>query len=182
MYIMAAQSGYFRIAIAVLALPLIFTGLAEAQRCSLLVPVFLPVDTLPPGAPDLAATPAPDILRECRLMAQSFLCEKLWLWQKRLSLTSWNIRLELIRSSGLRPKTLGNIHWGTDTRTAEIHVLAPEDYKLSTRDMLADMEFTLVHELVHLRLSSLPRSENSRDAEERTVNQITQALLDLDRR
>ena len=69
-----------------------------------------------------------------------------------------------------------------DTHTAEIHVLAPEDYKLSTRDALADMEFTVVHEMVHLQLSPLPRSEASRGAEEHAVNQITQALLTLDRR
>jgi hypothetical protein len=115
-------------------------------------------------------------------MAQSFLGERLWLWQKRLNLTSWNIRLKLTRSSELRPKTVGNIHWDAGTHTAEIHVLAPEDYRLSTRDMLADMEFTVVHELVHLQLSSLPRSEASRGAEEHAVNQITQALLNLDRR
>jgi hypothetical protein len=60
-------------------------------------------------------------------------------------------------------------------------VLAPEDYQLSTRDMLADMECTVVHELVHLQLSSLPRSEASRGAEELAVKQITQALLNLDR-
>jgi hypothetical protein len=149
---------------------------------SFFLPVFLLVAVSLPIEPAHAATPAPDIQREQHLMAQSFLGEKLSLWQKRLSLASWNIRLKFTRSSELRPKTLGNIHWDANTHTAEIHVLAPEDYKLSTRDMLADMEFTVVHELVHLQLSSLPRSEASRSAEEHAVNQITQALLDLDRR
>ena len=41
------------------------------------------------------------------------------------------------------------------------------------------MEFTVVHELVHLQLSSLPRSDASRGAEERAVNQITEAFLEL---
>ncbi|MFN7995585.1 MAG: hypothetical protein U0Q18_18390 [Bryobacteraceae bacterium] len=115
-------------------------------------------------------------------MAQAFLGEKLWLWQKRLNLTAWKIQLKLVRSSGLKPKTLGNIHWDADTHTADISVLAPEDYKLTGHAMLADMEFTVVHELVHLHLSSLPRSEASRGAEEHAVNEITQALLNLDRR
>jgi hypothetical protein len=147
-----------------------------------LLPVFLSVAACLPIEPAHAATPAPDFQPERRLMAQSFLGERLWLWQKRLKLTSWNIRLKLTRSSELRPKTVGNIHWDAVTHDAEIHVLAPEDYKLSTAAMLADMEFTVVHELVHLQLSSLPRSEASRGAEEHVVNQLTQALLDLDRR
>jgi hypothetical protein len=45
--------------------------------------------------------------------------------------------------------------------------------------MLDDMEFTVVHELVHLQLSSLPRSEASRSAEEHAVNEIAGALLKL---
>jgi len=143
-----------------------------------LLPVFLSVAGCLPIGPAHAATPTQP---ERHMMAQSFLGERLWLWQKRLNLTSWNIRLKLTRSSELRPKTVGNIHWDAETHTAEIHVLAPEDYKLSTRDMLADMEFTVVHELVHLQLSSLPRSEASRGAEEHAVKQITQALLNLDR-
>ena len=47
--------------------------------------------------------------------------------------------------------------------------------------MLEDMEFTVVHELIHLQLSSLPRSEASRSDEEHAVNRITDALLKLDR-
>jgi hypothetical protein len=120
--------------------------------------------------------------REEYLTAQAFLGEKLWIWQKRLNLAAWKIQQKLVRSSALKPKTLGNIHWDADTHTADISVLAPDDYKLSGHAMLADMEFTVVHELVHLHLSSLPRSEASRGAEEHAVNEITQALLNLDRR
>jgi hypothetical protein len=47
--------------------------------------------------------------------------------------------------------------------------------------MLDDMELTIVHELVHLQLASLPRSEASRSTEEHAVNGIADALLDLDR-
>jgi hypothetical protein len=133
-----------------------------------------PVQTKP-------AQPSPGIQREKYLMAQSFLGEKLWLWQNRLNLGVWNIQIRLVRLSELKPKTLGNIHWDTDTHTAQIKVLAPEDYKVSSPDMLKDMEFTVVHELIHLELSSLPRSEASRSAEEHAVNQIAQALLNLDR-
>lgn len=43
---------------------------------------------------------------------------------------------------------------------------------MSFPEMLNDMEFTLVHELVHLELASLPRSEASRRSEEHAVNHI----------
>ena len=129
-----------------------------------------------------ALTPAPSLDHEKLLTAQTFLAEKLCIWQKRLNLTAWKIKLNLVRATELKPKTLGNIHWDSGTHSAEIHVLAPADYKMNMHDMLADMEFTVVHELIHLELSSLPRSEASRSAEEHAVNQISQALLNLDRR
>jgi hypothetical protein len=81
----------------------------------------------------------------------------------------------------LKPKTLGNIHWDADVKRASIKILSPEDYKLAFPDALKDMEFTVVHELVHLQLSSLPRNDASRSAEEKAVNTLTEALLNLDR-
>jgi hypothetical protein len=47
--------------------------------------------------------------------------------------------------------------------------------------MLKDLEFTVVHELIHLELASLPKSEASRRSEEFAVNQLTEALLSLAR-
>lgn len=125
---------------------------------------------------------APPTIEERTIVAQNFVSEKLAIWQKRLNLDDWKINVRLVRASKLKPKTLGNIHWDTPAKTAVIRVLAISDYRLPYERMLDDMEFTIVHELVHLQLSSLPRSEASRSAEERAVNQITQALLSLDRR
>lgn len=115
------------------------------------------------------------------LTAETFLNQKLFVWQKRLRLENWNIAIKLVHTSELKPKTLGNIHWDADTRRATICVLSPLDYKLDFPDALRDMEFTVVHELVHLQLSSLPRNEASRSAEEKAVNTLTEALLNLDR-
>jgi hypothetical protein len=58
----------------------------------------------------------------------------------------------------------------------------PSDCRLSFRPMLNDMEFTVVHELVHLSLASLPRSEASRSSEEAVVNRLAEALVGLDSR
>jgi len=127
----------------------------------------------PPSRPD---TPA---ARELEAEAQRFVNEKLELWQQRMNLKAWNIRANLVRTGTLKPRTLGGIHWDANTMKATIDVLSTYDYKLPYREMLDDMEETVVHELVHLQLSSLPRSEASRSAEEHAVNEIARALLRL---
>jgi hypothetical protein len=123
--------------------------------------------------------------RQRTLLAESFTAEKLWAWQKRLNLQDWNITVALARATELKPKTLGNIHWDTDKKTATIHVLDPADYHLPFAAMLQDMEFTVVHELIHLELSPvlapLQRSDENRRDEEHAVNHMAQALLDIDR-
>ena len=117
--------------------------------------------------------------QERELRAERFITEQLQLWQQRLCLTKWSIRASLVRSDSLKPKTLGGIRWDFSKMKATIDVMSSYDYKLPFQAMLDDMEFTVVHELVHLQLSSLPRSEASRSAEEHAVNEITSALLKL---
>jgi hypothetical protein len=96
-----------------------------------------------------------------------------------LDLKDWQIKFQLVRTDALEPKTLGNINWDADVKSAKISVLSSYDYKLPYREMLDDMEFTVVHELVHLQLASLPRSEASRRVEEHAVNELASALLKL---
>ncbi len=113
--------------------------------------------------------------------AEKFVSERLSVWQQRLNLQDWNISVLMTRRSDLKANTLGGIRWDKSKRTAVIRVQDPADYRLPAGEMLKDMEFTVVHELVHLELSSLPRSEASRSNEEHAVNQIAEALLRLDR-
>jgi hypothetical protein len=123
--------------------------------------------------------------RERTVAAESFAAERLWVWQRRLNLEDWKIALVMARTSDLRPKTLGNIHWDLETKAAVLHVLDPADYRLPWSEMLDDMEFTVVHELIHLGfapvVSDLPRSDANRREEEHTVNHMAAALLKLDR-
>src|SRR3954468_24599353 len=102
-----------------------------------------------PAAHTATASP-----RERTVLAETFTAERLWVWQKRLNLQDWNISVVLSRTGELKPKTLGNIHWDADKKAAVIRVRDPADYKLPFHDMLKDMEFTVVHELIHLELSS----------------------------
>src|SRR5262245_23212661 len=86
--------------------------------------------------------------RERTLTAEYFANERLSVWQKRLNLEDWNISIAVARSTDLKPRTLGNIHWDANKKKAVIRILDPADYNMTFQDMLADMEFTVVHELI----------------------------------
>jgi len=130
--------------------------------------------SVPPSRAD-----APAARQEREAQAQTFVEEKLQLWQQRMNLRAWNIKVHLVRTGTLKPKTLGGIHWDSSIMEATVEVMSTYDYKLRQQEMLDDMEFTVVHELVHLQLSSLPRSEASRSAEEHAVNEIAATLIKL---
>ncbi len=144
--------------------------------------LFVPVIVIAAFATSCQAQPPVDAAaRERSAMAQAFSQERLSVWKKRLKLEDWTITVQMARTTELKARTLGNIHWDSDTKTAAIRVLDPADYTLPEDAMLKDMEFTVVHELIHLKLSPLlstvPRSEASRRDEEHTVNNIADALL-----
>jgi hypothetical protein len=118
----------------------------------------------------------------CAVSPEEFLTARLAVWRQRLKLHDWTISIVPSHLGDLKPGTLGHIHWDVDKKIASIRVLDASDYRLTCPDALNDMELTVVHELVHLVLSSVSRSvEADRGAEEHTVNQIANALLDLDR-
>ena len=102
-------------------------------------------------------------------------------WQKRLRLDDWKIETRIVRSTELKPDTLGNLKWNSISRTAVIKVLTPADYDMPAADVPEDMEYTVVHELVHLQLSVLPRDLNRKDVEEQVVNRISDALMQLEK-
>lgn len=145
--------------------------------------LFLPVVVVAAFATSCQAQPpvAGNASREKTLLAESFTIERLAVWKKRLKLDDWDITVQMARASELKPRTLGNIHWDSDRKSAAIRVLDPADYRMTQEDMLKDMEFTVVHELIHLKLapllSTVPRSEASRRDEEHTVNDIADGLL-----
>lgn len=114
-------------------------------------------------------------------LARAYLAGKLNTWQQRLFLQDWKISVIVSPSRELRKGTLGNIHWDADQKTATIRVLDASEYRTPFRAALSDMEFTVVHELIHLELESLPRSDASRREEEHAVNHMADALLLLDR-
>jgi len=157
-------------------------GCSSVSRFFPLLGLLLPLTMI--SAAENVSAPAV-YARERTIFAESFTAEKLWVWQKRLNLQDWKVSVVIARATELKPKTLGNIHWDAGKKTALIHVLDPADYTLPFDAMLKDMEFTVVHELIHLELSPvlapLQRTDENRRDEEHAVNHMAQALLDLDR-
>jgi hypothetical protein len=117
---------------------------------------------------------------EAREFVQQYIAEKLTAWQQRLKLSEWQISWAMAHRSDLKPNTVGQIHWDKPSKSAAILVLDPSDYRMPGNAMLDDMELTIIHELVHLKLTSLPHSEASRGSEEQAVNGISEALFQLD--
>ena len=66
---------------------------------------------------------APTLAGERTLCVGSFAAEKLWYWQRRLKLQDWKVTVVVARATELKPRTLGNIHWDTTTKTAVLRVL-----------------------------------------------------------
>jgi hypothetical protein len=146
------------------------------------LPAFVPLVLSLALVRGMAAPPSPNsATNTCAAQAEGFLDARLGIWQQRLKLADWKISVVMSHPRDLKPATLGNIHWDAGKKTAAIRVLHASDYQLPCHEALTDMELTLVHELVHLELSSLPRSQASRHEEELAVNRITDALLRLDR-
>ncbi|MGD0364130.1 MAG: hypothetical protein ABSC93_24905 [Bryobacteraceae bacterium] len=150
-------------------------------RFAVLVSCFLAPWLLCADAAATGTAQPGEAARACLAQSNGYLNARLGYWQQRLNLADWKLSLVMSHASELKPKTLGNIHWDAAKKTAVIRVLFASDYKVPCREALPDMEMTLVHELVHLELSSLPRSPASRHDEELAVNRIADALVRLDR-
>jgi hypothetical protein len=110
-------------------------------------------------------------------LANRYVHEILPYWQHRLALDDWEVHSLLSRPEDLRPGTLGNIHWDREKKAATIRVMDSTGYHADLAAMLKDMQVTVVHELVHLELASLPVAEADRSNQEFAIDHLTDALL-----
>lgn len=95
-------------------------------------------------------------------------------WQKRLGLTDWRIRLNdnLTPTDMTEQEDVGCTVFEEATKTARIEILDEKYY--GARIVPYDYEETLVHELLHLKLSLL--QTNVSDLQERYAHQIIDDL------
>jgi len=122
-----------------------------------------------------AGDPVPHEDREA--LANQYVHEVLPYWQHRMALDNWDVHILLSRPDDLRPGTLGNVHWNREKKSATIRVMDASGYHTDLPAMLKDMRVTVVHELVHLELASLPVADADRSNQEVAIDQLTDALL-----
>src|ERR1035437_8612153 len=67
-----------------------------------------------PSQAQSTALPSETLALERSVLAESFASARLWVWQKRLNLQGWDVSVVVSRADGLKPKTVGNIHWDRD--------------------------------------------------------------------
>src|SRR5262245_56365017 len=144
-------------------------------------PMFLAVVLYLVAGVSLGATPAISVESKVKAaVSQDQVDAWVKLWQQRLHLDDWKIEARIVRTGDLKPDTLGNLKWNSISRVATIKVLNPLDYEIPATDVPQDIEYTVVHELVHLQLSVLPRDLGKKDVEEIVVNKIADALMQLE--
>lgn len=136
------------------------------------------------GVAQAAPPPRDHFVSSCELIVSEDQVDRwLKLWQQRLQLQDWKVEVRMVRVWELEPHTLGHIHWSKARRAATIKVLDPADYTLPKARIADDIELSVVHELIHLQLSSLTLDDKASTAvEEQVVNKLANTLVDLERR
>ncbi|MGD1941848.1 MAG: hypothetical protein ACFB0G_11100 [Leptolyngbyaceae cyanobacterium] len=111
-------------------------------------------------------------------ITQEWLDERLEFWQKILRLGDWKITAQIVPQSELDEGVAGNLHHDQHMRKGEIRIMRPEDLpQLRTKLFEADVEHTLVHELLHIHLLSAEFQLEKQ--EEFAINAIADALMAL---
>lgn len=131
-------------------------------------------------SPQPAIASSDSEIAERDAVANRYIHDVLPYWQRRLQLDDWTIYILLSRPADLRPGTLGNIHWDSEKKSATIRVMDASGYPADVQAMLKDMQVTVVHELVHLELASLPVSDADRNNQEFAIDHLVDALLASD--
>lgn len=110
--------------------------------------------------------------RECRL------------WQRKLGLSDWTVRVSLVRLSDMPDAdAIGAIMPMLERKDAHMLLLSPMDipllagHFLSEKDVHYDM--TIVHELLHLHLAPVVPAPTDEQvvAEEQAINAITRCIV-----
>lgn len=106
-------------------------------------------------------------------------------WQHALALDDWEISVVAIKTSDMPDGSAGLGKWDNDLHRGTILVIRPEDYAKTPglpkeqKAVERDIEDTVVHELVHLRIQEFAGADadHAKMAEEYTVVRLTNTLL-----
>lgn len=101
-------------------------------------------------------------------------------WQKRLRLQDWIIKCKISRASGVKDNSQAHCSWVLEKKMATIVILDPIDYPEDTMHE-QDMEWSLVHELLHLHFAPFDREhdEHKDVLIEQAVDSISWGIVNL---
>ena len=120
-----------------------------------------------------------------RLLTQSSAQRALNYWQRRLRLTEWTITVEIVRGDRLSrggQRLLGECEVLSTKQIAVIRLLDHNDFIPDNGFVtFHDMELTLIHELLHVRLNGLRDGVEAVEelSEERAVHALSQTLSEF---
>lgn len=103
-------------------------------------------------------------------------------WQRILRLQDWDITVDIKRKHDMGTEGVdadANVRWVLTEHTAAVEIIDSCDWDPGWLGGEQDMEFSLVHELVHLQLVQW---KDNTLALEQAVHMLTQGLISLDRR
>lgn len=118
--------------------------------------------------------------KEANVLTQEELLHLLEYWTNRLRLGEWTISLTVAPLRDFVSKErLAEVEYDYYQARAVIRLLDPKDYPDDCLQPL-DMEMSLVHELLHLRLAQV--ADEATPLVERTINMLAQALIEEKRK
>lgn len=129
-----------------------------------------------------------DFARPACILTVPQLYDRLRHWQEVLRLQDWDVEVRIVRQTGLSDDAnTGELHSWPSKKRAVILIVEPEDYEGTNPRLLQirqDMEYTLVHELVHLVFAhhARPSDPNIEILDEQAVHSVARALLALERK
>lgn len=101
-------------------------------------------------------------------------------WQKRLNISDWHVKVKIVRSAKMsHGSSMGEVDIFDQKSMAIVKLLDPIDWDGTPMIPKQDMELTLVHELLHIRLYNVnTRSvvKTSVVLEEQAINALAWAL------
>lgn len=103
-------------------------------------------------------------------------------WQPILRLQDWDIDIMFVKPCELDPNTGGEVIRMDPKKAARIKVLDPDHYD-PCLIIKQDVEYTVVHELVHVYFAAIDDFKGTDDTlYEQAIHRIATSLLFLDRR
>ena len=118
------------------------------------------------------------------ILTEEELKELLPYWQKVLRLQDWIIKVELCKQSEIQEGRAAEINYVLANKQASIKILRHEDHP-NDAWFPHDMEWSLVHELLHLHISTLDPENDDKGItglfEEQAIESITHGLIALKR-